>query len=398
MSEPGERQLLRQARRVVLKIGTRVLTRPAGGLDSKVFARLAGEVAAVRHDQREVLIVSSGAIAAGRKLLNLGPVRLTLPEKQAVAAVGQPELMAHWSRAFHRHGLKAAQVLLTHEDLADRHRYLNSRNTLLTLLGQGIIPVINENDTVAVEEIKLGDNDKLSALVAGVVDADLLVLFSDIDGLCDHDPGAHAEAQVIPVLREITPAVAECAGPTPSPVSVGGMSSKLEAARTVQTMGIPTFIGNGKTPGLLPRLLEGKIPGTLILPSGRKLRGRQYWIAYAQKPRGEVRVDAGARRALVEGKKSLLPSGVIGVQGRFEPGDAVRVVDPKGEEFARGLVRFSASDLERIKGLKTSAIEAVLGACDYEEVIHKDDLVLVEARELSDGRETEKEFSGGPRA
>jgi glutamate 5-kinase len=271
-----------------------------------------------------------------------------------------------------------AQVLLTHEDISDRHRYLNSRNTLLALLAKGIIPVINENDTVAVEEIKVGDNDKLSALVAGLVDADLLVLFSDIAGLCDHDPGLHAEAQVIPVLREISRAVTECAGPSISPVSVGGMSSKIEAARTVQAMGIPTFIGSGKVPGILPRIFEGKIQGTLILPSGKKLRGRQYWIAYAQKPRGDLQVDAGARKALVEGKKSLLPSGVIGVQGKFEPGDAVRVLDPQGAEFARGLVRFSSSDLHRIKGLKTSAIEAVLGACDYEEVIHKDDLVLTQ--------------------
>ena len=376
MSEPGDRQLLRQARRIVLKIGTRVLTKPAGGLDPKVFARLAGEVAEARRDQREIVIVSSGAIAAGRKLLNLGTARLTLPEKQAVAALGQPDLIAHWGRALHRQGLLVAQVLLTHEDVSDRHRYLNSRNTLLALLAKGIIPVINENDTVAVEEIKFGDNDKLSALVAGLVDADLLVLFSDIAGLCDHDPGLHAQAQVIPVLRELSRAVTECAGPSISPVSVGGMSSKIEAARTVQAMGIPTFIGSGKTPGILPRIFEGKIQGTLILPSGKKLRGRQYWIAYAQKPRGEVQVDAGARKALVEGKKSLLPSGVIQVQGRFEPGDAVRVLDPQGAEFARGLVRFSSSDLHRIKGLKTSAIEAVLGACDYEEVIHKDDLVL----------------------
>jgi len=376
MKEPGERQVLRQAQRVVVKIGTRVLTTAAGGLDPKVFARLAGEVAEARRMKREIVIVSSGAMAAGRKRLGIGPAKLTMPEKQAVAALGQPDLIAAWERAFRKHGLLVAQVLLTHEDFAERLRYLNSRNTLVTLLEKGIIPVINENDTVAVEEIKFGDNDRLSALVAGLLDADLLVLLSDIMGLCDQDPGLHADAQVIPVVRELTREVFECAGPSRHALATGGMSSKIVAARAVSSMGIATFIGNGRTPGLLSRIFEGKIQGTLILPSGKKLRGRQYWIAFARKPRGQVQVDAGARRALVEGNKSLLPSGVTQVHGRFAAGDAVAVTDPEGVEFARGLVRFSASDLNRIKGLKTSAIEAVLGERDYEEVIHKDDLVL----------------------
>ena len=376
MSEPGERQALRQARRVVVKIGTRVLTTAAGGLDPKVFARLAGEVAAARRSKREIVIVSSGAVAAGRKRLGLGPEKLTLPEKQAVAALGQPDLIAAWERAFRKHGLLVAQVLLTHEDFAERLRYLNSRNTLFTLIEKGIIPVINENDTVAVEEIKFGDNDRLSALVAGLLDADLLVLLSDIAGLCDRDPGLHPDAQVIPLVRELNRAVFECAGPSQHPLSTGGMSSKVEAARAVSAMGVATFIGQGKTPGILGRIFEGKIQGTLILPSGKRLRGRQYWIAFARKTRGQVQVDAGARRALVEGNKSLLPSGILAVHGRFEAGDAVAVTDPEGVEFARGLVRFSSADLNRIKGLKTSAIAAILGECDYEEVIHKDDLVL----------------------
>jgi len=376
MSEPGERQALRQARRIVVKVGTRVLTTAAGSLDPRVFARLAGEVAEAGRARREVVMVSSGAIAAGRKRLHLGQVKLTLPEKQAVAALGQPELIAHWQRAFHKHGLLVAQVLLTHEDFSERLRYLNSRNTLVALLAKGIIPIINENDTVAVEEIKFGDNDRLSSLVAGLLDADLLVLLSDIEGLCDQDPGIHADARVIPVVRELNRAVTECAGPSRNALSTGGMSSKIEAARAIAAMGIPTFIGNGKTPGLLGRLLAGKIVGTLILPSGKRLRGRQYWIAFAHQPSGQIQVDPGARRALVEGNKSLLPSGVTQVQGRFEPGDAVTVADPQGVEFARGLVRFSSTDLNRIKGLKTSAIASVLGECDYEEVIHKDDLVL----------------------
>ena len=376
MSEPGERQVLRQAQRVVVKIGTRVLTTAAGGLDPKVFARLAGEIAEARQAKREIVIVSSGAMAAGRKRLGIGPEKLTLPEKQAVAALGQPDLIAAWERAFRKHGLLVAQVLLTHEDFAERLRYLNSRNTLLTLLEKGIVPVINENDTVAVEEIKFGDNDQLSALVAGLLDADLLVLLSDIVGLCDRDPGLHPDAKLIPVVRLLRREVFECAGPTQHALSTGGMSSKVEAARTVSPMGIATLIGNGRTPGLLGRVFEGKNPGTLIMPSGKRLRGRQYWIAFARKPRGQVQVDAGARRALVEGNKSLLPSGITQVHGRFEAGDAVAVTDPAGVEFARGLVRFSSSDLNRIKGQKTSAIEAILGECDFEEVIHKDDLVL----------------------
>ena len=260
MSDTGEKSVLRQARLVVVKIGTRVVTNAAGGLDPKVFARLAGEIVKARQAKREIVVVSSGAVAAGRKRLGIGPQKLTLPEKQAVAALGQPDLIAAWERAFRKHGLMVAQVLLTHEDFAERLRYLNSRNTLVTLLERGIIPVINENDTVAVEEFKFGDNDQLSALVAGLLDADLLVLLSDIAGLCDHDPGLHKNAKVIPVVRALDREVFECAGPTRHALSTGGMSSKIEAARTVSAMGIATFIGSGKTPGLLNRL-RGKKSG-----------------------------------------------------------------------------------------------------------------------------------------
>jgi glutamate 5-kinase len=372
------RPLIKQARRVVIKIGTRVLTDPRGKLDPKSFSRIAGQIAELWQGGRRVVVVSSGAIVTGRKKLGRDRAPLTIPEKQALAALGQPALMRSYEQAFRKYSLPVAQILLTHEDFSSRERYLYCRNTLGTLLRFGVLPVINENDTVAVDEIKFGDNDTLSALVAVLFEADLLVLLSDIEGLCEQDPSINPDAKVIPLVRDLSQEIYERAGPTRSGLGIGGMSTKIQAARTVAAAGIPTFIGNGKTPEMLLRLFEGKIQGTLFLPGARKLKHRKHWIAFVQKTRGEIIVDDGARHALVEGKKSLLPSGVLSVNGRFVPGDAVKVQDSSGRQVGVGLVRYSPSELERIKGKKTSEVQKILGDQYYQEVIHRDDLVLME--------------------
>ncbi len=372
------RPLIRDARRIIVKIGTGVLTNRQGKLDPKSFSLVAGQIATLWQRGRKIVVVSSGAIVTGRKKLAKDKESLTLPEKQALAALGQPALMRSYELAFRKYSLPVAQILLTHEDFSDRKRYLHSRNTLETLLRFGVLPIINENDTVAVDEIKVGDNDNLSAMVAAMFGADFNVLLSNIDGLCERDPSVYPDAKVIPIVRDLTRDVYECAGPSVSGVGIGGMSTKIQAARTAAAAGIPTFIGNGKVPGLLLRLFEGKIQGTLFLASGKKIKGRKHWIAFSMKPQGQIVVDQGASRALVEGKKSLLPSGIVSASGRFDPGDAVSIMDQAGNKIGVGIIRYSPSEVERIKGKKTSEIARILGEGYYQEVIHRDDLVLTD--------------------
>jgi glutamate 5-kinase len=372
------RASIKSARRIVLKIGTVVLVGKKGRLDPKSFSMIAEQIAALWQGGKKIVVVSSGAIVTGMKKLAREKDNLTLPEKQAMAALGQPALMRSYELAFRKYSIPVAQILLTHEDFSDRKRYLHSRNTLETLLRFGILPVINENDTVAVDEIKVGDNDNLSAMVAAMFGADLVILLSSIEGLCNKDPSIHPDAKVIPIVKDLDKAIYESAGPSKTGIGIGGMSTKIQAARTAAAAGIPTFIGNGKRPRILLRLFEGKMQGTLFLPSARKIRGRKHWIAFSQKPRGEIRVDEGAARALIQGKKSLLPSGVISATGRFEQGDAVNLKDENGRKIGVGLVRYSASEVERIKGRKTSEVENILGYKYYQEIIHRDDLVLTQ--------------------
>jgi len=370
------RARIRSARRVVLKIGSQALVDERGEPDQRVFEELASAVAALTREGREVVMVSSGAIASGLKLLGREPRSLTLPEKQAVAALGQPRLMRNWERAFAPHKILVGQALLTHEDFSVRPRHLHSRNTLEQMLKLRILPVINENDAVAVEEIKFGDNDQLAALVAAMLSADLLVILSVAPGLCDQDPLKHPEARVIAVVKEAHARLYECVDESKSELGSGGMSSKLLAANIAGAAGIMTFIGSGKDPEVLPKLFEGKILGTLLLPGREKLSGLKHWLRFAGKPKGEIFIDPGAVKALVERKKSLLPSGVLEVRARFQAGELVRVLDPDGREVARGLSNFSAHDLKRIKGRHTGQIAEILGNKDYEEVIHRDNLVI----------------------
>jgi glutamate 5-kinase len=278
---------------------------------------------------------------------------------------------------FSRYQQMVAQVLLTHDDLSHRRRFLNARNTLLTLLELGIIPIINENDTVVVDEIKFGDNDNLSALITNLIGADLLVILTDIDGLCDSDPRVNPNAKCIPLVEDIDGDIEGIIGETKNEMSVGGMISKIQAARKASRFGIPTVVARGTKDGILHQILKGKEIGTLILPKGEALSSRKHWIAFNPKPKGDLIVDEGAKKAVVQRGKSLLPSGVVKIKGSFDRGDLVTCVGPRGKEFARGLVNYSASELEKIKGLRSDRIEIALGYKYSDEVIHRNDLVVL---------------------
>jgi glutamate 5-kinase len=282
-----------------------------------------------------------------------------------------------YEKTFASRGRKVAQVLLTREDLSNRMRFLNARNTLLTLLDYGVIPIINENDTVSVDEIKVGDNDNLSAMVVHLADADLLIILSDIDGLYTADPNLDASAKLIPLVEKLTAEVERGAGDAQTTIGTGGMRTKMMAAKKVGAYGAPMVIVNGKKNGVLQALFEGKEVGTLFLPKAEKQDSRKHWIAYTVKCSGRILVDDGAVDALVHKGKSLLPGGIVNLEGNFKVGDCVTCADPSGHEFARGLVKYSSQDLFRIKGLKTSQILSVLGHKDYDEVIHRDDLVIL---------------------
>ncbi len=370
-------QFLKQAKRVVVKVGSSLVASRQSGLKADRIEQLAGEVAALQAAGREVLLVSSGAIVSGLEKLGLKSVPKSLPVKQAAAAVGQSRLMWAYEKAFERTGLKVAQVLLTHQDLADRRRFLNSRHTLTALLRFGVIPIINENDTVAVEEIRVGDNDTLAAQVAHLVDADVLVILSDVDGLFTEDPRRNPAATLIPLVTEVTADIERRAGGARTLEGTGGMVTKVQAARKVAEYGVGTLIINGDTTGLLQGVFDGAEAGTFFLPRDRRLTSRKHWIAFTLKPKGQLVLDAGAVDALVRRGKSLLPTGIVTVDGEFDVGDAVTCLGPDGKEVAKGLVNFPSDTLARIKGLKTSDIHKALGVQEYEEVIHRDNLVLL---------------------
>lgn len=371
-------ELLTHAKRIVVKIGSSLIASRATGLRPDQIDRLADEIAALRASGREVLVVSSGAIVSGIKKLQLKEYPKSLPVKQAAAAVGQSRLMWAYEKAFERLGIQVAQVLLTHQDLADRRRFLNARYTLTALIGFGIVPIINENDTVAVEEIRVGDNDTLASEVAHLVDADLLVILSDVDGLYTEDPRKNPSATLIPLIPEITEDVERRAGVSSTFEGTGGMATKVRAAKKVGEYGVSTLIVNGERAGLLPSVLGGGPGGSLFLARERRLNSRKHWIAFTLRPRGHVRLDQGAVEALTKRGKSLLASGIVDVTGQFEAGDPISCLDAEGKEFAKGLVNFSSDLLTRMKGLKTQDIQQQIGPQEYEEVIHRDNLVILQ--------------------
>jgi glutamate 5-kinase len=381
-SNISRKQILQDVKRVVVKIGSRVLASLESGLDLKVMNTLAQDMLKLRQQGHEVIIVSSGAVLAGRTKLGPGFGKGfglgfdSVAFRQAAAAVGQTSLMRHYEKIFGQEKVQVAQLLLTHDDIGNRRRYLNARNTIFTLLRHAVVPIINENDTVVVEEIKLGDNDNLSALVTSLAEADLLIILSDVDGLCSTDPSRDDQACLIGVVEQITPEIEQLAGKGRK-LGIGGMVTKLQAAQKVVSFGVPVVIANGRRPGILGQIMQGDEVGTLFLPRQKGLPSRKHWIAHALKPKGKIVVDDGAKRALVENGKSLLPSGILRVEGRFGVGDMVSCTGLDGAEIARGLTNYHSHEIEQIQGRKTHEIKSILSYKSYDEVIHRDNLVLV---------------------
>jgi glutamate 5-kinase len=372
---PGQPRL-QEASRIVVKIGSSLLVEPdSGRLHRTWLEALAGEVAAIRRRGQRVILVSSGAIALGRRYLGLQRDQRKLEEQQAAAAAGQIILAHAYQELLGKHDLKVAQVLLTLDDTESRRRYLNARSTLETLLDLGAVPVINENDTVATQEIRYGDNDRLAARVAEMVSADCLVLLSDVDGLYDGDPARNAGAKLIPEVREITPAIEALAGTHGTEFGSGGMVTKLVAARIALQAGCATVIASGKRLEPLKAIEEG-VPCTWFIPERSPLAARKQWIAGTLKPRGELTIDEGAERALAAGK-SLLPVGVVAVEGRFERGDAVTIRNRQGRDLARGLVGYGSDEARKIQGRRSEEIEQLLGYRDRDEMIHRDNLAVL---------------------
>lgn len=375
--EQKKLDFLRSVRRLVVKVGTSTLTHATGKLNLYQLERLIRELADLRHQDIEVILVTSGAVGAGMGKLGLEEKPKTIPEKQALAAIGQGILMHMYEKLFGEYGETVAQVLVTREDITDRGRYLNARNTLLMLLKLGVIPIINENDTVAFEEIKLGDNDTLAALVSGLIDADLLVLLTDIDGLYTADPRKEPEAQLIKVVEELTPEIIELAGNPGTKWGSGGMATKIQAAEIAGNSGIPMIVTNGSREGVIRETLrEGINSGTLFIPRDHhRTNCRKTWIAVASNVNGYLYVDGGAEKAIIAKGKSLLPSGITKVEGDFERGSVVGINGESGE-FARGIVNYDAWEIRKIVGCQSQDIIKILGHKDYDEVIHRDNLTL----------------------
>ena len=374
-----KRARLITAKRVVAKVGSALVTNGGAGLDRIAIARWASDVAGLRARGVEVIFVSSGAVAEGMARLGWSERPKAMSELQAAAAVGQMGLVNVYEQAFAAHGLHTAQVLLTHEDLADRKRYLNARSTLLALLKHNVIPIINENDTVTTDEIRFGDNDTLGALVANLIDAQVLLLLTDQRGLYSADPRKDSGAQFISVGRADDAQFEAMAGGTGTGISRGGMLTKIQAARRAANTGIHTVIASGHEEKVLQRVLGGESLGTLLYAPEASLAKRKSWLADHLQLRGKVTLDAGATKALLHGGRSLLPIGVIAVAGDFERGEVIGCIDESGRELARGLSNYSSAEALRIMRKPSSEIESVLGYIDEDELIHRDNLVVTGA-------------------
>ena len=371
------RLLLDKVKRIVIKVGSAILT-DEKGMNLDVVQGLVDQIAMLREAGKEVILVSSGAVAAGkRRLLIEQPMEFGIKEKQALAAIGQSILMHTYDEAFSLHNIKIAQVLLTHSDLGHRHRYLNIRNTLLTLLRFNVLPIINENDTVSVEELRFGDNDTLGALITNLIEADLFICLTDVAGLYDGDPRENPGSLPIANVYEISSTIEAMVASSKSDAGTGGMESKIRAVKMVSARGGSSFIGPGRKKDVLLQLFAGEEIGTFFWPARTKLHSRKHWIAYVLKPKGTLVLDNGAVRAVCTKGKSLLPSGIIGVRGKFGPGEAVRCCDENDKQLAIGLINYSSHDVEKIKGARSDQIEMLLGYKDSDEIIHRDNLVVI---------------------
>lgn len=375
--EADRKTCFNKAGRVVVKVGSNVLT-AADGLNTGVIYSLTRQICELSKNGMEVLLVSSGAMAAGQKKIGLSRRPDEIPKRQAMAAVGQAGLILCYENAFEGYGRQVAQILLTNDDLSiSRRRYLNARNTLHTLLAWNVVPIINENDTVVVEEIKFGDNDNLSALIALMMNADIVVNLTDISGLYTGDPRSDPEARQIPEVTSITRQIEKTATGMPGVLGTGGMLSKIRAARKTTVAGIPMVIANGLEDDILLRLFKGENLGTFFLPSKQRLPNRKSWIGFTLKPRGTLVVDEGASRAILEKGKSLLPGGITEVEGDFGVGAPVDITDSTGRRLAAGLVNYSAADIRKLKGCRSGQIEEKLGEKPYDEVIHRNNMTVL---------------------
>lgn len=372
------REIMTRAETVVVKVGSSLLASIAGGLNTAFIARLVGQIADLVESGKKIVLVSSGAVAAGTAELGLPARPGELSLIQAAAAVGQGALMQIYRQLFQCYRLNAAQVLLTRDNLHDRQRFLHARNALLTLMKERAIPIVNENDVVAVEELRLkvGDNDSLAVATAQLVDADAVIILSDVDGLYDRPP-SQPGATFLPEVAELTEEVFAMAGGSVSGVGTGGMTSKLNAARAANLANIPLLVAAGKRDNVLREIFAGREVGTIFLPPGKRASSYRQWIAYGRPPDGSVQVDDGARRALLEQKKSLLPIGIRAVRGEFQEGDTIAIVDSEDREFARGLVNFTAAELRLIAGRHSNELSEILGHHCAETAVHRDNLVMV---------------------
>ncbi|HWR41182.1 MAG TPA: glutamate 5-kinase [Patescibacteria group bacterium] len=371
------RKTLADARRIVVKVGTSTLTHDTGKLNLFRLEKLVRELSDLANQGKQLILVSSGAVGAGMDRLGLKERPKTIPEKQAAAAVGQGILMHTYEKFFGEYGQIAAQVLLTRADSVDRRRYTNSRNTLLTLLGMNVIPVINENDAVAIDELKIGDNDTLSAMVASIVDADLLVILSDVEGMYTANPNDDPEARLIDEIADITPETEALAGGAGTLRGTGGMYTKIQAAKIAVNSGVSMVIASGARDGVLREILSGEPVGTLFLSQENRLHIRKRWLAFGARIHGSVTVDAGCEQALLKGGSSLLAAGVTAVEGEFEQGNTVRILSAGGRELARGIANYCANDTRKIMGVHTDQIADILGVKLYDEIIHRDNMVVL---------------------
>ena len=378
LNNEASREALKKAKRIVIKVGTSTITYAIGKRNFSQIDRLAREISDLQNQGKEMILVTSGAVAVGVDRMGLPGKPKTIPGKQAAAAVGQGVLMHTYEKFFADYGQIVAQVLITKTEAIDRHRYTNTRNTFMELMRQRVIPIVNENDVVALDELKIGDNDNMSALVAGIVDADLVIILSDVDGLYTANPQTHPDAVIVPEVAEITPEIEASAGGVGSARGTGGMATKIQAAKAATSSGIHLVIASGTEKNAITRVLQGEELGTLFVSRENRLQFRKRWLAFGAKIAGSIVVDDGCAKAIRKaGGCSILPAGVFAVQGEFLPGSTVSVIDNDAHELARGLVHYSSAELEQIKGCNSGEIANILGHKNFDEVIHRDDLVIL---------------------
>lgn len=378
LNNETSREALKKAKRIVIKVGTSTITYANGKRNFSQIDRLAREISDLQNQGKEMILVTSGAVAVGVDRMGLPGKPKTIPGKQAAAAVGQGVLMHTYEKFFADYGQIVAQVLITKTEAIDRHRYTNTRNTFMELMRQRVIPIVNENDVVALDELKIGDNDNMSALVAGIVDADLVIILSDVDGLYTDNPQTHPDAVIVPEVAEITPEIEASAGGVGSARGTGGMATKIQAAKAATSSGIHLVIASGTEKNAITRVLQGEELGTLFVSRENRLQFRKRWLAFGAKIAGSIVVDDGCAKAIRKaGGCSILPAGVFAVQGEFLPGSTVSVIDKDAHELARGLVHYSSAELEQIKGCNSGEIANILGHKNFDEVIHRDDLVIL---------------------